>query len=247
MRSAWTAKTGWVVLLIASLAGACAAPLKTTAPSFRLPSEYRSFIRWEGLEVAIDPIDTVEKSNAIFGTDMWEAMVLPLHLIVRNTGSHEFEIAAVQIFGVTRGGELANSYTLDQAAVRVRESSIGTTAATGALVGGIAGAAAGAAIGGAIAGGRGAGTGAAVGAATGGVVGTAEGTSDSIAHRFRRELAAQDFGNRVIRPGYIEQGFLYMKWAQYESVRLLLFDITTNKRQEISVPIGVVRPPKTNP
>ena len=141
-------------------------------------------------------------------------------------------------------GELANAYTLQQATDRVRESSIGTTAATGLVLGGLAGAAAGAAIGGAIGGGRGAGTGAAIGGTTGAVGGTAEGTSDTITHRFRRELAAQDFSDRVVRPGYIEHGFLYMKWAQYQSVRLLLFDITVNKRQELSIPLTVVRPAK---
>jgi hypothetical protein len=79
------------------------------------------------------------------------------------------------------------------------------------------------------------------------VAGTAEGTADTITQRFRRELAAQDFSDRVIRPGHIEHGFLYMKWAQYQRVRLLLFDTPTNQRQEISVPIMVSRPSKENP
>lgn len=229
------------LLLIIVLTPACSSPLKTSVAPLRTPSSYPSFVQWEGLELAIEPIDTPDKSQAIFGTDMWEATVLPLHLILRNAGTHEFEIASAQIFGVTASGELANAYTLQQATDRVRESSIGTTAATGLVLGGLAGAAAGAAIGGAVGGGRGAGTGAAIGGTIGGVSGTAEGTSDTITHRFRRELAAQDFGDRVIRPGHIEHGFLYMKWAQYQSVRLLLFDITTNKRQELKIPITVAR------
>lgn len=237
----------WVVsvaLLALTFASACSQPLKTSVAVFRPPSSYPSYVQWEGLELAIDPIDTPDKSEAVFGTDLWDASVLPLHLIVRNSGSHEFEIAATQMFGVTASGEMAGAYTLQQATDRVRESSIGTTAVTGLVVGGLAGAAVGAAIGGAVGGGRGAGTGAAVGGAVGGAAGTAEGTSDSITHRFRRELAAHDFGDRVVRPGRIEHGFLYMKWASYQGVRLLLFDITTNKRQELSIPIAVARPPK---
>jgi len=226
------------------LTGACSAPLKTSIAPLRMPATYPSFVQWEGLELAIDPIDTLDKSQPIFGTDMWEATVLPLHLIARNVGTHEFEIASAQIFGVAPSGEFANAYTLQQATDRVRASSIGTTAATGLAVGALAGAAAGAAIGGAVGGGRGAGTGAAIGGTAGGMAGTAEGTSDTITHRFRRELAAQDFSDRVVRPGHIEHGFLYMQWAQYQSVRLLLFDITTNKRQEISLPITVSRPAK---
>lgn len=244
MRQVHTLRVLSLMLTVFPLASACSPPLKTSVAPLRLPSSYHSFVQWEGLELAIDPIDTSDKSQAIFGTDMWDATVLPLHLIARNVGTHEFEIASAQIFGVTGSGELANAYTLQQATDRVRESSIGTTAATGLVLGGLAGAAAGAAIGGAVGGGRGAGTGAAIGGTAGGVAGTAEGTSDTITHRFRRELAAQDFGDRVVRPGHIEHGFLYTKWAQYQSVRMLLFDITTNKRQELSIPVTIGRPPK---
>ena len=233
-----------VILLVLVFCSGCSSPLKTSVAAFRTPSSYHSFVRWEGLELAIDPIDTPEKSEDIFGTDMWDAAILPLHLIVRNSGSHEFEINSAQVFGIAASGEMANAYTLQQASDRVRASSIGTTAATGAIVGGIAGAAVGAAIGAGVAGEGGAATGAAVGGAVGGTSGVAAGTSDSITHRFRRELAEQDFGDRVIRPRHIEHGFLYMKWAQYPKVRLLIFDITTNKREELFIPISVVRPPK---
>jgi phage tail tape-measure protein len=187
-------------------------------------------------------VDTEEHSTRIFGTDLRTAEVLPLHLIVRNAGTHEFEINAAQIFGITTGGEFAGAYTLHQASQRVRESSIGTTAATGLAVGALAGAAAGAAIGAAAAGGEGAATGAAVGGAVGGVGGVAEGTSDTITSRFKRELAAQDFGDRVIAPGNIEHGFVYLTWQPYTSVRIKAFDITTNKVHEVQLPITVRRP-----
>ncbi|MBZ0169913.1 hypothetical protein MELA_01044 [Candidatus Methylomirabilis lanthanidiphila] len=220
----------------------CAAPLRTTVTPFRPPESYPSSTRIEGLVLAVDPVDTEEHSTRVFGTDLRTAEVLPLHLIARNTGSHEFEINAAQIFGMTAGGEFAGAYTLHQASQRVRESSIGTTAATGLAVGALAGAAAGAAIGGAAGGGEGAATGAAVGGAVGGVGGVAEGTSDTITSRFKRELAAQDFGDRVIAPGNIEHGFVYLTWQPYTSVRIKVFDITTNKVHEVQLPITIRRP-----
>jgi outer membrane lipoprotein SlyB len=173
----------------------CAASLRTTVAPFRLPDSYPSFTRIEGLELAVDPVDTDEQSARIFGTDLRSAGVPPLHLIIKNGGSHEFEINAAQIFGINAAGEFAEAYTLQQASHRVRESSVGTKAATGLAVGALTGAAAGAAIGAGAAGGRGAATGAAVGGAVGGV---AEGTSDVITQRFKRELTAQDFGDRVM-------------------------------------------------
>jgi hypothetical protein len=38
------------------------------------------------------PIDSKEKSKEFFGTDLKAADILPVHLIVRNSGSKEFEI-----------------------------------------------------------------------------------------------------------------------------------------------------------
>ncbi len=57
--------------------GACSAPLKTSVAPLQMPATYPSSVQWEGLELAIDPIDTPSKSQPIFGTDMWEATVLP--------------------------------------------------------------------------------------------------------------------------------------------------------------------------
>ncbi len=57
--------------------------------------------------------------------------------------------------------------------------------------------------------------------------------------RFKRELTALEFGNRVIRPGDIQHGFLYMKWDNYQAVRLNILDITDNKVYEVRVPIVI--------
>lgn len=168
-RAAW--RTASIIVLLVWAAG-CATPLKTGVAQFRLPQSYPSFAQIEGLEMAVDPVDTEEKSAGFFGTDLRYAEVLPLHLIVRNSGSHEFEIDAAQIFGISGSGEFAGAYTLDQATQRVRQSSIGTTAAAGVAAGAITGGVVGAAIGAAA---TGRGSGAATGAAVGGAIGGAGG------------------------------------------------------------------------
>lgn len=101
----------------------------------------------EGLEIAVVPIDTEARSKEVFGTDLKSANILPVHLLVKNTGRREFEINHTQIFGVTGDGQYTTAYTLNRAAQRVRQSSIGTTAVTGAVAGAVLGAAVGAGLG----------------------------------------------------------------------------------------------------
>lgn len=113
----------------------CAAPLRTTVTPFRPPESYPSSTRIEGLVLAVDPVDTEEHSTRVFGTDLRTAEVLPLHLIARNTGSHEFEINAAQIFGMTAGGEFAGAYTLHQASQRVRDLRSGPRPQRASLLG----------------------------------------------------------------------------------------------------------------
>jgi hypothetical protein len=57
---------------------------------------------WD-LVIAVDSLDTREKSERVFGTDLAEANILPMHLIVSNKGNQEFEVDASQIFGLSSG------------------------------------------------------------------------------------------------------------------------------------------------
>lgn len=236
-------RLGGIILL--ALSG-CAAPLKTDTVSFKPPAYYPNHQEIEGLHVAMVPIDSPERLQAIFGTDLKAANILPIHLIVENSGAKEFEVNAVQVFGVTADGEMTVAYSLEKSAEHVRHSSIGTTAATGAVVGAIAGAAAGAALGAAIGqatddAGAGAATGAAIGGATGAATGTGAGLSDAITVRFKKELAALAFEDRVIYPRDIQQGFIYLKWNAYRKIRMKLFDITANKTHEIIFNVAIGR------
>ena len=110
--------------LFVFLAG-CAAPLKTSVAPFRAPETLPNVKTAWDLVIAADAIDTPEKSARVFGTDLGEAGILPVHLIVSNKGSQEYEINAAQIFAVSQG-EYYPAFNLSQAAQRVRESSIGT-------------------------------------------------------------------------------------------------------------------------
>ncbi|MBI3325183.1 MAG: hypothetical protein HYZ81_00560 [Nitrospinae bacterium] len=225
----------------------CAAPLRTSVAPFYSPELLPNAQTVWQLVIAADVLDTPEKSERVFGTDLAAADVLPVQLIVKNRGSQEYEIDAAQIYGVF-SRECYPAFNLAQAAQRIRESSIGTTVATQAALGALAGAAAGAAIGAAAGGavgdaGRGAASGAAIGGAVGATSGAAVGASDSHTQRFRHELAVQDFGDRVIFPGDLKQGFLYLKYAPYTALRLKVMNITERKTQEVELPLTVMMRP----
>lgn len=230
------------VLLFAGIVG-CAAPLRTSVAPFRPPESLPNSKKVWNLVVAADVIDTPEKSARIFGTDLAAAGILPVHLIVSNKGSEEYEVDASQIFGVAQG-EYYPAYNLTQAAQRVRESSIGTTVAAQAAVGALATAAAGAAVGAGIGhaagdAGRGAASGAAIGGGTGALAGAGAGASDSYTHRFRHELAVQDFGAKNIFAGDLYRGFIYFQRQPYTVLRVKVTNISQRKTEVIEIPISV--------
>ncbi|MFQ5483417.1 MAG: hypothetical protein ACE5ER_11750 [Nitrospinaceae bacterium] len=224
----------------------CAAPLKTDTVSFKLPSSYQNSKSIDGLNIALIPIDSISESERIFGTDLKTSNILPVQLVLKNSGVKEFEINHQQIFGITPNEELTVAYNLNKTAEHVRSSSIGTTAATHALAGAIAGAAVGAGLGAAIGSasgdsGSGAATGAAIGGAVGGTTGAGEGLSDSITLQFKKELANLFFGDRVIFQGDIQQGFIYLKWKNYNQIRMNVFNITENKMHELIFKVSLNR------
>jgi hypothetical protein len=224
----------------------CASPMKVDTVSFKPPSATAGCQVVEGLELAVVPIDTEARSKEVFGTDLKSANILPVHLIVKNSGRREFEINNTQIFGVTGDGQYTVAYTLNRAAQRVRQSSIGTTAVTGAVAGAALGAAVGAGLGAAAGNAAGntsggAASGAALGGAIGGTGGLSEGLSDSVAVEFKKQLAILAFGDRVIFPGDVQQGFIYLKWQPYTDIRVNVFDITGNQVHELHFPVLIAR------
>lgn len=233
----------WRVLTAVVLLAGCAAPLRTSVAPFRPPEQLPNAQRVWQLVVGAEALDTPEKSSRVFGTDLGAADILAVQLVVENKGSQEYEIDAAQIFGLA-GSELYPAFNLGQAATRVRESSIGTTVAGQAVLGALALAATGAAIGagaGSISGdaGTGAAAGAAIGGAVGAASGAAEGASDRYTHQFRQELAAQDFGDRVIFPSDLQQGFIYLQVQPYTVLRVKVTNITERKTEVIEIPLTI--------
>lgn len=232
----------WLPLALMS----CAAPLKTDTVSFKTPESYANHQTIDGLRIAVIPIDSLEKSEEIFGTDLWQAGILPVHLIVQNNGTKEFEINHAQIFGITPTGEMTSAYSLNKSAEHVRSSSIGTTAVAGAVAGAVVGTALGAAVGAGVGYAAGdAGTGAVTGTAIGGAAGIAQGTaaglSDSFTVQFKRELANLAFGDRAIYPSDIQQGFIYLKWNLYSEIGAQIFNITDNTYHALKFPLKISR------
>lgn len=242
MRRRMTALLSLGVLVLS----ACAAPLRVEEVSFKDPQACPNSVSLDGLVIAAVPVDRLEDSKRVFSTDTKEANILPIQLIVRNSSQKEFEIDNAQIFGMTADGSYTVAYNLGATASRFRESSIGRTAATGAAVGALAGAAIGAGIGAAAGGaagnaGKGAAVGAAVGGTTGAAAGTASGLSDGITIEFKKQLASVAFEDKVIYPGDLKQGFIYLRWQNYTQLRLKVFNISDNKVSEVQMPIGVCR------
>jgi hypothetical protein len=222
----------------------CAAPLRTSVAPFRPPGQLPNAQKVWQLVIAADVLDTPEKSARVFGTDLAAADILPVQLIIENKGHQEYEIDAAQIFGAA-AGEYYPAFNLSQAAQRVRESSIGTTVVGQAVLGALAGAAAGAAIGAAVGSaggdsGQGAAAGAAIGGAVGGTSGAAAGASDRYTHQFRHELAAQDFGDRVIFSGDLHQGFIYLQVQPYTVLRVKVTNISERTTRVVEIPVTVV-------
>lgn len=216
--------------ILASIAG-CAKPLRTDTASFRLPELYKNHVVLEsGLALAVDPVSTLDESEALFGTDIFEAGLFPVQIIVHNRGRNEYEIDASQVFAITPKSDFFVAYNLGQSAERVRGSSVGTSVAAGAAAGAILGAAVGAGIGVAA---DDAGRGAASGAIIGATAGAAGGASDSITLDFKKQLANLAFGNRVIYPADMQQGFIYFKNQPYTAIRIKIFDITDNTQREL--------------
>lgn len=231
MPTTFGAKSVIPLVALCMLVSGCAKPLRTEVVSFRLPTTYPSHIQLDdGLSLAIDPITTLSESENAFGTDIFSAGLFPVQVIVYNQGQNEHEIDATQMFAITSTGNYFAAYNLGQSAERVRESSLGTTIAQGAAAGAILGAIVGAGVGvAADDAGQGAASGAIIGAAAGG----SAGASDSLTMEFKKQLGNLAFGNRVIYPTDIEQGFVYFAHQEYRYMRIKIFNISQNAQREI--------------
>ncbi|SKA81689.1 hypothetical protein [Desulfobaculum bizertense] len=239
-------KTPFIYLLLCIFLSGCAAPLRVEDVSFQPPEAIPGHQELNGLIIAAVPVDSLNRSKELFHTDIKKAGVLPIHIIVQNNGDKELEINHQQIFGITSEGSYQVAFTLDNAAGKIRSSSIGSTAVAQTVAGAALGAAVGAGVGAGIGSaggdaGLGAQSGAIIGGTTGAAAGLGAGVSDRWTLEFKKQLATHAFEDRVIYPGDIQQGFIYLRWQPYTKLRIKLFDITDNKHKALLFPISIHR------
>jgi len=169
-----------------------------------------------GAQVAAEAYANPEKAKKAFGFDIRGAGLLPVQVVIDNTGSHGLQVVPDQTFLVDGQSNMWNLLDRRTAYERVEKSSEFATIAKGAgkssLLGGAGGAIVGAAIG-ILAGqnvGEAIGKGATVGAAGGAVIGgTQAGSSEEPGRQISRDLANKELENRNIEPGILGRGFLF--------------------------------------
>jgi hypothetical protein len=211
-------KFSWLVpaFLGCLLAVVSCTPYKSREVSFRHPSAYANMQMVAGAQVAAEAYAIPEKANQAFGFDIRSAGLLPVQVVIDNTGSHDLRVVPDQTFLVDDKGNMWNLLDRGTAYQRVAKSSEFATIAKGAgkssLLAGAGGAVLGAAIG--ILSGRNVGEaigkGAAVGAAGGAVIGgTQAAGSEEPGRQISRDLANKELENRDIEPGILGRGFLF--------------------------------------
>lgn len=222
------------------LAAGCAPEFQPQITPIKDPSAYRITHSEDGLSVGFHFL-SVEEQKEHFGVDMSRADVVPVRVVVRNDSRREYFLDAGQVFGRTSSGDLYPVYRLDQSIERIRRSEVGRSmakgAAAGIAVGILVGAASGAAVGG-LSGGSGT-DGAQVGAAGGAVVGGISGagvSADATSQAIKRELRKVDWGSRVVYPGRLEHGFLFMKpGVAYDALEVRLHNVNDDLAKRVLV------------
>ncbi len=172
-------KLNWLIpaLLGCVLATVSCTSYKSRVVPFRHPSAYPNMQVVAGAQVAAEAYADSGRAKKVFGFNIRGAGLLPVQVVIDNTGSHDLQVVPDQTFLVDDQGNMWNLLDRGTAYQRVESSSEFATIAKGAGKGSILGAAGGAIVGAAIGilsgsnVGEALGKGAAVGAAGGAVVG----------------------------------------------------------------------------
>ncbi|OHB28335.1 MAG: hypothetical protein A2X84_03790 [Desulfuromonadaceae bacterium GWC2_58_13] len=192
------------------------ASYKSQEVPFRPPSAYSGMQMVAGAQVAAEAYADKSVASEVFGFDIRGAGLLPVQVIVDNTGSHGLDIVPEQTFLIDADGNywnlLDNRTTYQRLEKNSDYAEIARGAGKGSLIGAAGGAIIGAAIG--IVSGENVGTsaakGAALGAAGGAVFGGAQsGTSGDAGRQISRDLASKQLDNRTIAAGTLGRGFLF--------------------------------------
>ena len=203
------------LFLAVALLASCT-PYKSQKVPFRPPSAYENVQSVAGAEVAAESYAEKAKARESFGFNIRKAGLLPVQVIISNTGDRTLRVVPGQTFLIDEQGNYWSLLDKKEAFTRLEESDeyarLAKGAGGGALLGGVGGAIVGSAIG-ILTGqniGEAAGKGAAVGGAGGAVVGVAQTyQDDEPEQRIARDLEAKELRNREIEPGILGRAFLF--------------------------------------
>lgn len=227
------------VLLLLS----CSAYQSREVP-FKPPAQHAYFKVVAGAQVAAESYDDVEKAEDVFGFDIRGAGLLPVQVVIENSGSSRIEMVPEQTFLVDQSGSFWNLLDRRTAYKRVESSSEFAAIVEGGAKKSFLGAAAGALVGlaiGVLDGGSigdDIGRGAAVGAAGGAILGGAgAGTSGDHGRQIARDLANKQLDNRVVEPGTFGHGFLFFpgEAPDAQQLRLRLKDADTGEEFTVTL------------
>lgn len=225
-----------IVLLMLTLA-ACTF-YESREVAFRPPDQAANSQQVGGARVAAEQYADKAMAKEAFGFDIRGAGLLPVQVVIDNTGPQRFEMVPEQTFLVDAAGGYWNLLDRKTAYQRVESSSEYGSIVKGGAKSGMWGAAAGALAGAAIGilsgsnVGEAVGKGAALGAAGGAIYGGAkEGSSDEPGRQIARDLANKDLESRIIEPGNLSRGFLFFPGEAPSAgqLRLQLRDVTTGQ------------------
>lgn len=204
-----------IVLAIFVLSGCT--PYKTQFAGFRPPEAYANKQVVNSISIGGEAYANRDAAEDAFGFDIKGAGILPVQLVMNNTGGTGVEIVANQTFLVDETGRYWALIPTKVAIERLEESTqlaafFGKGAGKGALIGAVAGSVIGAALG-IVSGsnvGEAIGKGAALGGAGGAVIGgVKEGTSPDREYRITDDLRAKSLEGKEIPPGHLGNGFLF--------------------------------------
>lgn len=223
-------------VLVLSL-GACTSYKSQEVP-FRLPAASANMQEVAGAQVAAQAFAEETAARQAFGFNIRDAGLLPVQVVIDNSGRHDLVVVPEQTFLVDAEGNLWNLLDRRTAYQRVEKSSEYSRIAKGAGRGGALGAAGGALVGAAIGilSGENIGTaatrGAAVGGAGGAVIGGAErATSPEAGREISRDLANKQLENRTIDSGMLARGFLFFpgEAPSAQALRLQLKEVDSGQ------------------
>lgn len=206
-----SAVLAFLLLLIA----ACTTYKSQEVP-FRAPSALPNMQVVAGAEVAAQAYTDKTEARQAFGFDIRSAGLLPVQVVVDNTGTHDLLVVPEQTFLIDAEGNMWNLLDRRTAYERMEKSSeyarVAKKAGRGTVFGATGGALVGAAIG--ILTGQNVGDAALKGAAVGGAGGAVLGGgyelgSEESARQISSDLANKELENKTIQSGLLGRGFLF--------------------------------------